>query len=474
MITIDETHDPARTSWVTSAQEPEGDFPIQNLPLGIVRRPGEGSSGWRVAVAIGQMVVDLRALAQRVGVLGAAPVAAQPSRGAASPDDGLALHGVTDGIEGLHAPDLQAALQAVAADTLNPLMALGRAPARALRRWLSHLLRSEASEPVRALVGACLIPRAEVEHRLPARVGDYTDFYIGIHHATAVGRIFRPDNPLLPNYKWVPIGYHGRASTLLVSGADIRRPQGQLKGPQDEVPRVGPTQRLDFELELGLFIGTGNDLGHPISLDDAEDHLFGVTLFNDWSARDIQPWEYQPLGPFLSKSFASSVSPWVVTMEALAPFRAPLPRPEDDPAPLPYLDGQANRAHGALDIQLAVDLQTAAMRRAGLPPQTISRSSFIEAAYWTPAQLVAHHTVNGCALAPGDLLCTGTLSGPRPEQAGSLLELTQAGRAPMALPGGDTRSFLQDGDRVVLRGWCERGPWRRIGLGTCEGTVRDA
>ena len=452
MIAIDATHDPERRSWVESAQEATGDFPIQNLPLGVVRprrtADSTDSNGWRVAVAIGDQALDLRALAAALPPGSAAAASAQQAAAA---------------------PALQAA---AGADVLNPLMALGRAPMRALRHWLSGLLSSDAPRDIRAAVAPCLIPQIELDHRLPARVGDYTDFYIGIHHATAVGRLFRPDNPLLPNYKWVPIGYHGRASTLVVSGTEIRRPQGQVKGPQDEVPRVGLTQRLDFELELGLFIGPGNAMGQPISIDEAEDHLFGVTLFNDWSARDIQAWEYQPLGPFLSKSFASSISPWVVTMDALAPFRAPLPRLPDDPAPLPYLDGAADRAQGALDIQMSVELETEAMRRAGLPPQTISRSNFIEAAYWTPAQLVAHHTVNGCALEPGDLLGSGTLSGPRPEQAGSMLELTQSGRSPLELTGGQSRGFLQDGDRVILRGWCEGGPWRRIGFGRCEGTVR--
>ncbi len=432
-MSVDTTHDPALQSWVPSANEAATDFPIQNLPYGRFRQSGSGQA-WRIGVAIGDQVLDL-----------------QQARAAVPwPDDVAAL------------------LQPLAQGDLNAFMGRSVAERRRLRAALSQVLAQGSG--ARAALSACLCPQAQTEMAVPCAIADYTDFYTGIHHATAVGKLFRPDNPLLPNYKWVPIGYHGRASSIVVSGQPIRRPRGQLKGAAD-APVVGPTQRLDFELELGFLIGPGNALGEPIAMDQAEAHLFGVTLFNDWSARDIQPWEYQPLGPFLAKNFASTVSPWVVTMEALAPFRAPFTRPEGDPAPLPYLDSEANRSQGALDIRLEVWLQTAAMRAAGHPGVRLSRSGTLEAAYWTPAQLVAHHTVSGCNLQPGDLFGSGTLSGPRPEQAGSLLELSSAGKHPVALPHGEQRSFLADGDTLTLTGWCERPGARRIGLGACSGTV---
>jgi fumarylacetoacetase len=318
------------------------------------------------------------------------------------------------------------------------------------------------------------MPQAAVELAVPCEIGDYTDFYTGIHHATAVGKLFRPDNPLLPNYEWVPIGYHGRSSSIVTSGQAIRRPLGQTKAADAAAPSFGPSQRLDFELELGFFIGAGNALGEPIAIESAEEHLFGVTLFNDWSARDIQPWEYQPLGPFLSKNFGSTISPWVVTLEALAPFRAPLNRPAGRPEPLPYLDSPATRAAGAFDVQLEVWLQTAAMRNAGEPAVRISGSSAQEASYWTAGQLVAHHASGGCNLRPGDLFGSGTLSGPAREQSGSLLELTQGGKEAIRLPNGEQRRFLEDGDTLSLRGWCEREGARRIGFGDCVGTIVSA
>jgi fumarylacetoacetase len=308
----------------------------------------------------------------------------------------------------------------------------------------------------------------------PCEVGDYTDFYIGIHHATAVGKLFRPDNPLLPNYPWVPIGYHGRASTVQASGLSFARPWGQVKAANAAQPSLQPSARLDFELELGVVIGPGNAQGQPIAMAQAEDHVFGLTLFNDWSARDIQAWEYQPLGPFLSKSFASTISPWMVTLEALAPFRRAFQRPEGDPLPLPYLRSSANSLHGAFDVQLEVLMQTQAMRQAGLPFERISRSNFAEAAYWTVAQLVTHHTVNGCALRTGDLFGSGTLSGPQAAQAGSLLELSQGGQQPITLSNGEQRTFLQDGDSIALKGWCEQAGAVRIGWGACVGTVTAA
>jgi fumarylacetoacetase len=417
MSPIDATHDPDLQSWVEPANAADADFPIQNLPFGRFRVAGEAD--WRIGVAIGDQVLDLRAT-------------------------GLVDH----------------------AD-MHVLMGLAPAARRELRAALSQGLRRGSSSEARWR--PALRPLHAVELGLPCPIRNYTDFYAGIHHATAVGRLFRPDNPLLPNYKWVPIGYHGRASSIVASGQPVRRPRGQLAG--DPAPRLAATQRLDHELELGFMIGAGNEQGQPVAIADAEAHLFGVTLFNDWSARDIQSWEYQPLGPFLSKNFASTVSPWIVTMEALAPFRAPSIRPDGDPQPLPYLDSAANRAAGALDIQLEVRLQTAAMREAGLPPATVSRSNAAEAAYWTPAQLVAHHTVNGCNLQSGDLLGSGTLSGPRAGEAGSLLELSAGGRQPITLPNGERRAFLEDGDTLILAGHCERAGARRIGLGLCSGTV---
>ena len=437
MTALNETHDPALRSWVASAQAAKTDFPIQNLPFAVFRRRGT-QEAYRGGVAIGDRIVDL-----------AAAVAA-----------------------GLFTGDAAAAARAASGDALNALMALGPRAGSALRLARSRALREGAAQ--RTALEPCLVAQAEAEYGLPARIGDYTDFYTGIHHATTVGKLFRPDNPLLlPNYKWVPIGYHGRSSSIVISGQPIRRPLGQTQGAAG-TPNFGPSQRLDYELELGFLIGTGNALGEPIAIEQAEAHLFGVLLFNDWSARDIQPWEYQPLGPFLSKNFGSTLSPWVVTMEALAPFRAPLERPAGDPAPLAYLDAADQRRQGALDIQLEVWLQTAAMREAGQPAVRLTRGNAGEAMYWSAAQLVAHHSIGGCNLQPGDLFGSGTLSGPDPAQAGSLLELTQGGRQPITLPNGETRSFLADGDTLTLRGFCQRAGAVRIGFGECSGTVQPA
>ena len=422
-LQIDETHDPALTSWVAAANDPATEFPVQNLPFGRFRTATNPAP--RLGVAIGDQVLDL----ERAGLV-------EPG------------------------------------SDLNALMARGPALRRTLRLTLSRGLR--AGSPKQAGWAAALVPMAEAELLLPCRVGDYTDFYIGIHHATRVGRLFRPDNPLLPNYKWVPIGYHGRASSLIASGQGFRRPNGQSMPPGAAEPRFGPCQRLDHELELGILIGSGNTLGEPIPVDQAEDHVFGLTLFNDWSARDVQAWEYQPLGPFLSKNFASTLSPWVVTLEALAPFRQPFTRPEGDPAPLPYLDSAQQRASGAIDIGLEVHLQTAAMAERGQTPARIARSNFASAAYWTIAQLVAHHTVGGCNLQPGDLFGSGTLSGPGEGEGGSMLELTEGGKRALELPGGETRTFLQDGDTVILKARCERAGARAIGFGECRGTVLPA
>ena len=432
MSDLNETHDAALRSWVASANAEGTDFPIQNLPFGVFRRRGT-QEAFRIGVAIGDQILDMKA-AVKAGVF------------------------------------LSAAAEATTGDSLNAFMALGQPAWSALRLDLSRALRVGAAEEK---LKACLLAQADAEYAVPARIGDYTDFYVGVHHATAIGKLFRPDNPLMPNYKWVPIGYHGRSSSVVVSETPIRRPVGQTKGDADK-PDLGPSQKLDYELELGFFVGPGNELGEAISIDNAEAHLFGAVLFNDWSARDIQPWEYQPLGPFLSKNFGSTLSPWVVTMEALAPFRAPFARPASDPQPLPYLESPSNRATGALDIHLEAWLQTTAMRVAHAKPVRLSTGNVREAAYWTPSQLVTHHSVGGCNLRPGDLFGSGTLSGPGPGQSGSLVEMTQGGAKPIVLPNGETRTFLADGDALTLRGWCERPGAKRIGFGECIGIIAPA
>ena len=433
--TLDATHDPALRSWVDSANGTGTDFPIQNLPYGRLRRMGSGEP-WRIGVAIGDQVLDLRLAREQCA----------------------------------WSADIDHLLQPLAAGDLNVFMAHGPQARRLLRTALSGALR-EGSEQ-RPVLARCLVPQAAVEMALPCAIGDYTDFYTGIHHATTVGKLFRPDAPLLPNYKWVPIGYHGRASSIGVSGQSFARPLGQTKGEGD-APVFGPTQRLDHELELGALIGAGNTPGTPIGIAQAEDALFGVVLLNDWSARDVQAWEYQPLGPFLAKNFATTISPWVVTMEALVPYRIPFVRPADDPQPLPYLDSETNRHAGSIDMTLETWLQTARMRADGEPAARLMQSNFRDA-YWTLAQLVAHHTVNGCNLQTGDLLGTGTQSGPLEEQGGSLLELTKGGKEPLRLPNGETRTFLADGDTLILRAFCARAGFARIGLGECAGTVLPA
>ena len=431
---IDATHDPALRSWVESANAPDSDFPVQNLPLGRFRLAG-ADEPLRCGVAIGDQVLDLQLALQ--------------------------LSPWPDGVPELLAP--------LAAGELAAFMALGRPAWKALRAALSAAL-AEGSDTA-PFLELCLLPQAQAAMALPCRVGDYTDFYTGIHHALTVGKLMRPDHPLLPNYKWVPIGYHGRASSVTLGGP-VTRPRGQTRSSGD-TPHFGPSQRLDYELELGLWVGVGNELGTPVPMAQAEERLFGVTLLNDWSARDLQGWEYQPLGPFLAKNFSTMVSPWIVSFEALAPFRRPFTRPAGDPQPLPHLDSEFNREAGALDIRLEVWLQTARMRELGLPAQRLSHSNALDA-YWTPAQLVAHHTSNGCNLATGDLLGTGTLSGPLPAQGGSLLELSAGGRQPLTLPGGETRTFLEDGDTVTLRAFCAAPGAVRIGLGSVSGTVLPA
>ena len=445
MLQLNETHDPTLTSWVASANRANSDFPIQNLPFAVFRRQGTGE-GFRGGVAIGDQIVDLAAVLK-----------------------GHHLHGAALSADAARL--VQMALQAAAQDQLNALMALGHGACSALRLALSRALRTGAAGSHALQI--CLVPQADAEYAVPARIGDYTDFYTSVHHATNIGKQFRPDNPLLPNYKWVPIGYHGRASSIGVSGQQFRRPWGQTMPLGATEPVLGPCQRLDIELELGIFVGQSNASGEAVDITEAEDHVFGITLLNDWSARDIQGWEYQPLGPFLSKNFASTVSPWVVTLEALAPFRVPFTRPSDDPQPMAYLDSPHNQQAGAFDIQLQVGLQTAHMRASGERDATLCRTSYRHA-YWTVAQMVTHHTVNGCNLQAGDLLGSGTLSGPTLDQAGALIELTQGGKNPMALPNGEQRTWLEDGDSVVLRGWCERPGAVRIGFGECCGTVLPA
>ena len=436
-VSLDQTHRIELTSWVPSARVATTDFPPQNLPLGIFRSPERSA---RPGVAIGDQILDLVAVAEQ-GML----------------DDTLA-----------------ATIHECAHDgALNPLLAEGRPALGGLRSVVSSLLRADTENGRRAqqLSGALLVAMADAELLIPARVGDYTDFYASIHHATNVGSMFRPDNALLPNYKWVPIGYHGRASSLVSSGTSVRRPQGQTRDDVAVAPIFGPTRRLDYELEVGAFIGNGNALGAPIAIGQAESHIAGLCLVNDWSARDMQAWEYQPLGPFLAKNFATTVSPWLVTLEALAPFRAPaFPRATGDPAPLPYLHEDANQRSGGFAISLEVLISSAHMRHEGLAPMRVSIGSFASM-YWTMAQLLTHHASNGCNLQPGDLLASGTVSGEMKESRGCLLERTWRGTEPLTLSTGETRTFLEDGDEVIMRGWCERDGYRRIGFGECRGIV---
>ena len=416
---IDETHDPGAESWVESANEPGTDFPIQNLPFGIFRSRKSRSEAPRGGVAIGDQIFDLAALGVKTG------------------------------------------------PKLNALAGQGRPVWRNLRKELFRALSRKNKSYKR--LEKHLVAMKDAEMQLPVDVGDYTDFYTGIHHATNIGRLLRPDNPLLPNYKWVPIGYHGRASSIVVSGTPVARPKGQIKTGNE--PVYGPTQRLDYEAELGFVVGSGNRLGRPIAIGDALEHVFGVVLLNDWSARDIQAWEYQPLGPFLAKSFATTVSPWIVTLEALAPFRcSAFARGEGDPQPLPYLFDKTDQRAGGLAIEVAMYLRSAQMKQDKAPPKLLSCGNFRDS-YWTLAQMVAHHTSNGCNLQPGDILGSGTVSGADPATWGSMMELTQAGKNPLALSGGETRSFVQDGDEVIERARCEASGYRTIGFGEAAGRV---
>ncbi len=434
-IAPDVTNDPARKSWVSTAN-PDGEFPIQNLPIAVFRRHGS-SEGFRGGVAIGDQILDLAAVAATAAYRGEAATA----------------------------------IEAGALPALNELMLLGPDRWSALRRAVFEGL-SEGS-PLQSALQPCLVRQAEAEYSVPAQIGDFTDFYSSIHHATAVGRMFRPDNPLTPNYTWMPIGYHGRSSSIGVSEQSFHRPRGQRLPPGELHPVVGPSTRLDYELELGVFLGTGNSLGCPIPIASAESHVFGLCLLNDWSARDIQAWEYQPLGPFLAKNFATTLSPWVVSLQALAPFRVPYSRPEGHASPLGYLASESNDAAGGFDIRLEAFLETASMQARGEPPQRLSSTSFRHS-YWTVAQLIAHHTVNGCNLRPGDLLGTGTQSGPTAQEAGSLLELTAGGKHPLRVGTTEERTFLEDGDTVIFRAWCVKPGAPSIGFGEVRGRVLPA
>ena len=423
----------ALRSWVSTANDGETDFPIQNLPYGVFRTEMQD----RIGVAIGDQILDLRACCER----------------------------------GLFSELTQEVVDACRQDSLNALMALGPGSWSMLRRSITTLLDETQAASMRSVIEGLLTPRRDAEMRLPARIGDYTDFYASFHHATRVGKLFRPDNPLLPNYKWVPIGYHGRASSIVVSGQKVQRPLGQSRS-SDLDPVFGHSKSLDYELEVGAFVGPGNSLGKRIPIAEAEDHIFGLCLLNDWSARDIQSWEYQPLGPFLAKSFATTISPWVVTMEALAAYRAEAPaRPDGDPAPLEYLQ-QPAASLGTIEVTLEVYLQSSRMRDESTAPMLLSRSNLRDL-YWSIAQLVTHHASNGCNLRPGDLIATGTISGPEEGSEGCLLEMKHRAE-PLRLPGGEVRSFLADGDKVIFRGFCEKPGLPRLGFGECTGTITSA
>lgn len=440
MHALDHTHDPAARSWLASANAAGCDFPIQNLPFAVFRPAGEAAP-FRGGVGIGDQVLDL---------------------------ERLAASGCLSGLA-------QEAARAGAEPQLNALMALGPQAARALRHALFGLLKAGAEGGAVERLRGCLVPQAAAQYALPVQVRNYTDFYTSIHHARNVGHMIRPDQPLSPNFQWLPIAYHGRASSVVVSGTDFHRPMGQALPPGAAAPVFGPCARLDFELEMVAYVGRGNALGERVPLAEAEEHLFGMGLLNDWSARDHQFWEMAPLGPFLGKNFCTSVSPWVVTMDALAPFRvAAVARPAPEPQPLAYLHDARNQQQGGIDVQLAAELETAQHRARGLPGAQITRTSFRHQ-YWTVAQMLTQHTVGGCNLQSGDLLGTGTISGPAPEEAGAIVELSRGGTQPLTLAGtGEQRRFLEDGDAVVLRGWCEAPGAARIGFGQCRGTVLPA
>lgn len=425
---IDHSHDPEARSWVPGA-DGHAAFPVQNLPLGLFSPPGKVA---RAGTAIGDFILDL-AGAAKAGLL----------------------------------PEQVGA--ALAQDSLNALFALPPAARVDLRHAVFDLLTDAGRQ---AGADSLLHSSAGCRLHLPARIGDYTDFYVGIHHATNIGRQFRPDNPLLPNYRHIPIGYHGRASSVRVSGHPVIRPWGQRKLPGADAPDFGPSRRLDHELELGVWIAGENELGEPVPIAMAGDRVAGLCLLNDWSARDLQAWEYQPLGPFLAKNFLTTVSPWVITAEALAPFRIAQPaRPTGDPDPLPYLSDPHDAAEGAFALTLETWIASERMRAGGMAPQRLSQGP-ATSMYWTVAQMITHHTANGCNLLPGDLLGTGTISGPQDGQLGSLMEISHGGTQPVTLPTGETRSFLEDGDELMLAARAEREGFRTIGFGPCRGIVQ--
>ena len=431
---LNSTHDAERQSWVSSANG-HADFPIQNLPFAVFKRK-EGKEVFRVGVAIGDDIVDLAQLEKCK----------------------------------LFNTSTQKSLKSCSQNSLNKFMSMGVDAWSELRLVLSDgLTKGSALEKT---ISSCLIPQSVAEFKLPAQIGDYTDFYTSIHHATNIGKLFRPDNPLLPNYKWLPIGYHGRSSSIDVSGQAFARPMGQTKAPDAAEPSFGPAKRLDYELEVGIFIGKGNDIGEQIAIDDTDNHIFGLCLLNDWSARDIQAWEYQPLGPFLSKNFATTISPWIVTTEALAPYRTPWHREESHPQPVSYLESNKNRAQGGFDVELEVLIETQTMRDNDQAPQRLSRSNF-KHSYWTVSQMLAHHSVGGCNMRSGDLLGSGTQSGPDISEAGALIELTSGGKNPITLDNGEVRTFLEDGDKIIMKGWCEAidSQRPRIGFGEVVGTL---
>ena len=418
-------------SWVESANSPHTDFPIENLPYGVFERDEVASIG----VAIGDHILDLRA---------------------------CSAAGLLDDLS----PET---IPACASDSLNALMALGPDHWAPLRRRITEILQAGSLDAQRFEV--LLVSRTDTVMRVPAVIGDYTDFFSSLYHAVNVGSLFRADAPLSPNYKYVPIGYHGRASSIVIGGTPIRRPVGQIKDSGSSMPSYGPSCALDYEMEVGVFVGPGNALGKPVPIQQAKSHIFGLCLLNDWSARDIQAWESQPLGPFLSKSFATSLSPWVVSMEALEPFCVPaFQRADGDPAPLPYLSSPDDQRRGGIDLTVEVYLASRKMREAGIEPLRLSRGNFRDQ-YWTVAQLLTHHTSNGCNLRPGDLFGSGTVSGPVDDARGCLLELTRRGAEPIRLPSGEERTFLEDGDQIILRGYCEREGAIRIGFGECSGTI---
>jgi fumarylacetoacetase len=437
---LDESHDPALRSWIGSANDSTTDFPVQNLPFGVFRHDFEERP--RVGIAIGDQVLDCLAAARAGCFRELGPLV----------DDALQSW------------------------SLNALLALGRGDVRAVRRLASRLLRDDTPEgkSTQGLRETIIVGMEHSSMLVPAEIGDYTDFYASIFHATNVGRMFRPDAPLLPNYKYVPIGYHGRASSIVANGTRVRRPRGQTRPDQNAPPVYGPSRGLDYELEVGAFVCGENAIGETVPIVRAEERIFGLCLLNDWSARDIQSWEYQPLGPFLAKSFATTVGAWVVTLDALEPFRSPaFARPEGDPTPLAYLSDPVDQSRGGFDITLEVWIRSAAMRAAGLPAARLSSGSF-GSMYWTVAQLLTHHSSNGCNMRAGDLLGSGTVSGPEQDSCGCLLELASRGAEPVPLPSGEQRSFLADGDEVIFRGWCERDGATRIGFGECRGEIRAA